>query len=541
MENGFVDLDDDYYVTNNPLVRSGVTAESVKWAFTTTATNNWHPLTWISHMLDCQLYGQNPIGHHLTSVLFHVANVLLLFLVLWKLTGAPWRSAVVAALFAIHPLHVESVAWVSERKDVLSTFFWMLTVLAYIAYVRRGGLARYALVVILYALGLMAKPMLVSLPIVLLILDDWPLNRTANLTNPTSWARLVVEKVPLFILAAASCIVTYGIHGAAPKLSRLGDVPLALRIDNALVSYAAYLGKMLWPAKLAALYPHPLGSLPLWQVIGSGLLLVLISTVAFLARKRRPYVLMGWLWYVVTLIPVIGLVQTGEQAMADRYTYIPLTGIFVIIVWGVFDLLGDGIEFRRRLALITAGVALFAALIVGTRIQVGYWRDSISLFGHTLDITRNNYVAHLNLGVALDRAGDTEGAKHHIEETLRLQPKHPRALYDYGLILSKSGDPEGAIIFYRRALKVWPRYADAHYNLGLAYDGQGKLDAAAREYEAAIRIAPDYVAAHNNLAIVLYTTGNCKEAWRHVHAAQALGFQPHPGFLQALSSKMPEP
>ncbi len=547
LDAGFVGYDDDYQIKNNPHVHAGLTGPSLAWAFTTFAVGNWRPLTWISHMLDCQLYGLNPAGHHVTSLALHVTSVLLLFVALSRLTNAPWKSALVAALFSVHPLQVESVAWIAARGSVLSTVFWMLTLLAYISYARRGGLAKYVPVVLLLTLGLLSKPMLVSLPIVLLILDYWPLRKPPRLPNPdtrqSSWF-LVGEKLPLFALSAASCVVTYYAQrgGTGPGVSRLGDLALSVRLDNAVVSYVAYLVKMVWPAKLAVIYPHPLRSILVWHVAGSGLLLVLISVAAIQVRKTRPYVLAGWLWYVITLIPVIGLVQVGEQSMADRYAYVPLIGIFVIIAWGVPDLLGKRFASRQgRLALACVAGALMAVLIVRTHVQAGYWRDSVSLFTRTLQVTRNNYVAHLNLGAALEAREDWDAAKRHYEEALRLQPDWPEALYNYGVLMGKTGNPDAAIAFYRRTLRIRPEHVDAHYNLGIIYDEQGRTAAAIREYEAALRLAPNYVAAHNNLAVALYYAGQYERAWRHVHEAQALGFSPHEGFLKALSSKMPEP
>ncbi|MGC8863867.1 MAG: tetratricopeptide repeat protein [Armatimonadota bacterium] len=533
---GFVAYDDDYYVTRNFHVQAGPTAPSLAWAFTTFAAGNWHPLTWISHMLDCQLYGLNPLGHHLTSLLLHIANVLLLFAALTKLTGALWQSALVAALFAVHPLHVESVAWIAERKDVLSTLFWMLTMLAYNSYVRLGGLSWYLLVVFLFALGLLSKPMLVTLPVVLLILDYWPLGRLQ-----AAGYRLK-EKLPLLVLSAGSCLVTYIAQktGPGPEITRLGEVPLAVRLDNAVVSLIGYLVKMVWPAKLAVIYPHPLRSIPIWQVIGSALAFVLISAAAIRVRKTRPYVFTGWLWYVVTLIPVIGLVQVGEQGMADRYTYIPLTGIFIVIVWGLSDLVSERLP-RYRIAPIGITVGLIVILIACTHAQARYWRDSKTLFTRALQVTKNNYVAHLNLGIALEESGDYDGARRQYNQALRIQPDWPEALYNYAVLTQKLGNTRAAIALYRRTVRARPTHALAHYNLGCLYDDQGKTAEAIREYEAALRAAPDYAPAHNNLAIDLYETGQFARAWRHVHAARALGLTPHDGFIRALSSKMAKP
>jgi Tfp pilus assembly protein PilF len=536
----FVDLDDDCYVTNNPHVQTGLTAEFIAWALTTTACSNWHPLTWLSHILDYELYRLNPIGHHLTSLLLHVANVLLLFVVLRKLAGAIWPSAVVAALFAVHPLHVESVAWVSERKDVLSTLFLLLTMLAYVGYARRGGRARYLLVVVLYALGLMSKPMLVSLPLVLLILDWWPLGRMQGTVDSgqgiagRSVASLVVEKLPLLVLAAVSCTVTYLIHYFTPDISRIGHLPLSLRVDNAILSCASYLVKTVWPVGLAVQYPHPLTSILIWQLIVSAVLLVGITVLAVLTRKRRPYVLAGWLWYVVTLLPVIGLVQTGEQGMADRYTYVPLVGVFIAIAWTM-----AGVTSRWVRAAVAAVV--IAVLMGCTSVQVGHWRDSVSLFTRALAVTKDNYVAHMNLGVALEKQGRTEEARRQYEAALRLQPEYPRALYNYGVLLQRTGDLDKAEQYYRKALHSWPGFVDARYNLGVIYDELKKPENAIREYKAVLKLAPKYLQARNNLAITYYDAGRYSEAWEQVLAMRTHGYQPHPDFMKALSEKMPEP
>ena len=406
----FVHYDDDKYVMENPHVPTGLTRESIKWAFTATHASNWHPLTWLSHMLDCQLYGLNPRGHHVSSLLFHAANTVLLFLVLRRMTGALWKSAFVAALFAIHPLHVESVAWVAERKDVLSTLFWMLTMLAYLRYVEKPTIQRYLPVLMLFALGLMAKPMLVTLPFVLLLMDYWPLGRLDNGLSVTRdrlkryWG-LVREKLPLFALTAISCVVTFLVQrhgGAMPDLEWL---PLDVRIANALVSYAKYIGKMLLPRHLAVLYPYPSGTLPLWQLAGAVFLLMYVSVMVFRSRQRYPYLAVGWAWYVGTLVPTIGIVQVGKQALADRYTYVPLIGLFIIIAWGVPDLVARWCVVsswrRRRILLAVSATASILALMTCTWFQVGRWRDRISLYTHALRVTSNNATIHNNLGNAL--------------------------------------------------------------------------------------------------------------------------------------------
>ena len=344
LNHDFIDFDDDMYVTRNENVQKGLTWQNIKWAFTTNQAYNWHPLTWLSHMLDCQLFGLKPAGHHFTSVLFHIANTLLLFLVFKSMTGNLWRSAFVAALFALHPLHVESVAWIAERKDVLSTLFWLLTMAAYVRYVRKPGPKWYLLTILAFAMGLMAKPMLVTLPFILLLLDYWPLARFQFGQNikDTEWKilyRLFVEKIPLFIITIITSVITFIVpkgSGAVPGLKELSLMP---RLTNALISYVKYIEKMFWPSRLAVFYPRAVDAIPTWQILAALLLLLIISGLAVWLARSRKYLLVGWLWYLGILVPVIGLVQVGDQAMADRYTYVSLIGLFIIVVWGLNDLL----------------------------------------------------------------------------------------------------------------------------------------------------------------------------------------------------------
>ena len=423
----FVNYDDKDYITENQHVQAGLTLKSIAWAFTSTYASNWHPLTWLSHMLDCEIYGLNPRGHHFTNVFFHILNSILLFLIFKRMTGAFWKSAFVAALFAIHPLHVESVAWAAERKDVLSTFFCMLTMGAYILYVENQGIKKYLLTVLLFTLGLMAKPMLITLPFVLLLLDYWPLGRF-NKRSPA--LQLIWEKIPLFVLTAVSSIVTFLVQQKA--MSSLEVFPITARIFNALVSYLSYIVKMIWPFHLAIFYPYP-GMPPVWQIAGACLLLVFISCIAIRTVRRYPYFAVGWLWYLGTLVPVIGLVQVGLQSMADRYTYIPLTGIFIIIAWGIPDLIA---KWRyKKIGLFITTTTLISILMICTWSQVGCWRNSITLFSHAINVTENNSVAHNNLGSAFaDQGKASETIKH-----------------------------------YAEALRIDPMYADAHYNLGNAF------------------------------------------------------------------------
>jgi len=476
----FVNYDDDDYISDNSHVQQGLTGDSIIWAFTATHVANWHPLTWLSHMLDCQLYGMNPTGHHLTNVFFHLVNTLLLFLVLEWMTGALWRSGFVAALFALHPLHVESVAWVAERKDVLSTMFWMLTMWAYLGYTKRPGVKRYLLILLFFALGLMAKPMLVTLPFVLLLLDYWPLGRiwlgqsgiehpVANQANiaakkpRTQVFRLLLGKTPLFALAAVSSVVTFVVQKSGGAVKALEAYPFNIRITNAMVSYFRYISKAIWPQKLAILYPHPGQSLPMWHAALAGLLLVVISTVVIRAGRRCPYLPVGWLWYVGTLVPVIGLVQVGEQAMADRYTYVSLIGLFIIIAWGVPDLTAKYHYGKSALAL--AAASLLVALMVCSSLQVKHWKNSVTLFEHTVSVTANNPTAHYNLSLALGKKGMLQESMKHSYETLRIRPNYADAHNNLGVALTKQGRLQEAVFHFTEALRINPEYGKARRNL----------------------------------------------------------------------------
>ncbi|HEY0512079.1 MAG TPA: hypothetical protein VGH73_09255 [Thermoanaerobaculia bacterium] len=412
LHNGFVNLDDGLYVTGNRWVRMGITRAGLAWALTANVGNNWHPLTLLSHMLDCQLFGLDPAGHHATSLLLHLANVLLLFAALRRMTGAVWRSAAVAALFAVHPTHVESVAWVAERKDVLSALFWILAMAAYERYARRPSLGRYLPVALAMALGLAAKPMLVTLPFALLLLDVWPLERLS-----LGWKRLAAEKLPLLALSAASSLIT--LRYQRTSLAPLDALPWGLRLANAAVSYAAYLGKTLLPRHLAVFYPLPI-EIPAWKTAAATALLAAITALALWKARRAPWLLVGWLWFLGTLVPVIGLVQVGRQAMADRYLYIPSIGLFLAIVWGIWEVAELGA--KRRAVLATASAAAILALAVETWAQAGTWRDSVALYRHALSVTRDNYVAHVGLAKALVGKGDLAGAEAQYRAALALRP-----------------------------------------------------------------------------------------------------------------------
>jgi len=518
----FINFDDNQYITDNIHVHTGLRSDNITWAFTSTHAANWHPLTWLSHMLDCQLFGLNPTGHHLTSVFFHLVNSLLLFLILRWMTGTLWRSGIVAALFALHPLHVESVTWVAERKDVLSTLFWMLTLWAYLAYTKRPGLKTYFLLLIAFALGLMAKPMLVTLPFVLLLLDYWPLKRielgqsgiglpAASQTSTSAkkpWAQvfpLLLEKTPLFVLAAVSSVVTYIVQKSGGAVGALQAYPFKIRMANALLSYAIYMGKMIWPQNLAVFYPHPEQSLPMWQAAGAGLLLLVISISVIRLGRRHPYLPVGWLWYVGTLVPVIGLVQVGAQGMADRYTYVPLIGLFFIIAWGVTDLLGSW-RYGRP-ALTVAATSLLSALIVCSSFQASHWKNSLTLFDHTLRATSNNWLIHNNLGVVLEKQGRLKEGTDHLYEALRIKPDYAEAHNNLALRLAKQGKLEEAIDHFSEAVRIKPDYVDALNSLGVALAKQGKLEEAIDHFSEALRIKPDYAKARRNLRRVTQLIG----------------------------------
>lgn len=476
----FIVYDDDLYVTDNRTVQRGLTWTGIKWAFTTLHASNWHPLTWLSHMLDWQLFGANAGAHHLVNVLFHIANTVLLFLLICRMTAALWASAMVAALFAWHPLHIESVAWISERKDVLCAFFGFLALHAYLRYAFESSRRAYILSLVFFALGLMAKPMLVTLPCVFLLLDYWPLKRARNFVS------LALEKWPFFLLTALSCVVTI----IAQRESAIIDLerqPFSARVANALVAYASYLGKTFAPVELAIVYP--LDSLPWPSVAASAALLGAISFIAWRYRATCPYFITGWLWFVGMLVPVIGLLQVGIQAMADRYTYLPLVGIFIAVVLGVRELV-----MRSRLNAKVAAAA--AALILlgcaaATWRQLSYWQNSEVLFTRALAVTKDNLVARLNLGIALEEAGKKEEALAQYREALRLAPYAPEVHTNLGNVLAALGKTDEALQHYREALRLSTNAPLAHLNLGATLAGMGRIEEALQHYSEAARLSPD--------------------------------------------------
>lgn len=517
----FLNYDDDKYVTENAVVGNGLTWRGVWWAFTAAEASNWHPLTWLSHMLDVTLFGLNAGPHHVTNVLLHLANALLWFLVLGRITNAPARSAFVAALFALHPLHVESVAWIAERKDVLSTLFWLLTLSAYVSYVNRPQFRPYMLTIGLFTLGLMAKPMLVTLPFTLLLLDFWPLGRM-NGSIRSALPRLVREKAPLFVLAAVSSVITLFAQRSAMR--DLHSVPISARFANAAVSYLAYIGKTLWPTHLAVLYPYQ-PSMPAWWP-AAALALIGISILAIRAARRYPYLPVGWFWYMGTLVPVIGLVQVGAQSMADRYTYVPLIGLFVIVAWGIPDVLKRE-PFRRAVPVAASLVIVICAGL--TRVQLAYWEGSVPLWRHTLNATTDNAVGHYNLGIALDAQGKTDEAMSQYLETLRIDPKHGEAHIHVGLGWAAQGKIDEAIALLAEAVRLRPNWLVAHYNLALVLARQDRTREAAAEFLEAVRIDPAFTLGHNGAGVTLAKEGRTEEAIGHFNEALRL----NPGDAEA--------
>ncbi len=516
----FVSFDDGSYVTENRHVQKGLTAEGIRWAFTTTYAANWHPLTWISHMLAYEIYGLNPRGHHLTNLLLHLANTLLLFFVLGQMTGALWRSAFVAALFALHPLHVESVAWVAERKDVLSTFWGMLSLLAYQRYVKQPRIFNYILIIFFLSLSLMSKPMLVTLPFVFLLLDFLPLERFQRRTDrliedeeksalaSRDIFRLIWEKVPLLVPVVISSILTFRAQSSMGAVKSLEVFSLKVRVANAFVSYVSYVVKAIWPVNLAVFYPHLRDLLPWWQVIGSAMLVAAACFWAIRVSKRYPYVLVGMFWYFGTLVPVIGLVQAGSQAMADRYMYVPLIGLFILITWGVSDLLTPW-RYKQLGLAIAAGVVI-SALMICTWFQLRHWKNSITLYRHALHVTPNNGIAHFGLGNVLDHQGKLDQAIIHYSKSLQIYPNYVRAHNSLGAAFARKGNVQKAIYHYNQALRIDPESSGVYANLGKVFMNQGMTAKAIHNYQEALRINPDIIMALYNLSWIFATHENDK-------------------------------
>ena len=513
----FVKYDDDRYVLQNPHVHTGLKPGNIVWAFKSMHASNWHPLTWLSLMLDAQLFGLNAGGYHVVNLLFHIFNTILIYMVLHAMTGASFRSAAVAALFALHPLHVESVAWVAERKDVLSTFFMMLTLFSYVRYVKTPGYKTYLPIVFFFALGLLAKPMVVTLPFVLLLLDYWPLKRfpldasakpLKSGMNATAKkiGRLILEKLPLFALTAISVVVTLLAQRA--EIVTMQYLPVSLRISNALVSYCGYLLKAVWPIPLSVLYPHP-EFIPLWQTIGAAAILATITALAVRTVQRRPYFLVGWLWYLGTLVPVIGIIQVGVQSMADRYTYIPLIGIFIAAVWWISDFTDR--PGYKKFILPALCTAITGFLFTLTWTQLGHWKNSKALFSHALAATKNNYVMHTNMGALLAIQGNLPDAISQYGEALKIRPDDLEANYNMGNLLLRQGKSGETIPFYGAAIRSKPDFAPARNNLGIALGQSKDLERAVEQFREAVRLDPGYQEARNNLEISLARMEKARE------------------------------
>ncbi len=503
----FITYDDNVYVTENPHVEAGLSWTSLRWALGFHECN-WHPLTWLSLMLDAELWGLRPAGFHLVNLALHTANVLLLFFLLRRMTGFAYRSAFAALLFAIHPLHVESVAWVAERKDVLSTLFWFLTMHAYVDYAKRPSAGRYVLMAAAFATGLLCKPMLVTLPAVLLLLDFWPLARL----TPSTARRLILEKIPLLALSLASSAITIHAQARGGAVARLVEYPFAVRLENAAVTTIAYIAKAFWPWRLSVFYPHPGDHLSSFEATVCGALIVGLSILAIYAARSHPFVTFGWLWYLLTLVPVIGLVQVGAQGMADRYTYVPLVGLFVALSWGVPSIVWRVAPRRARIVLALAGSASAIALGIRAHAQAAYWRDSITLFERALAVTTDNAVAHSNLGRAFLGRGELDRAMAHGREVIRIDPSAPDGYFNVGVILEKQGRIDEAIAAYREAIRIAPEQPSAHLNLGIVLAGQERFDEAEEQLREAVRTQPDSWRARNNLGAVLARRAAVEEA-----------------------------
>lgn len=544
----FLGYDDGIYVTENPHVTNGLTWAGMRWAMTK-ADLNWHPLTWLSHMLDCQLFGLTPGAHHLTSVLLHVGNSALLAYVLLRLTSALWPSSCVAALFALHPLHVESVAWISERKDLLSTGFWFLAILAYLRYTERPNHRRYAVVCLCMILGLMSKGMVVTLPLTLLLLDYWPLQRwpaprgggTAADSPPMpdrvcAWS-LLREKLGLFLIAFAGSAVQIISQRSGGAIRSLDEVPVPLRLANAVVSYAVYAWKMIWPHDLAVLYPlHP--PLPAaGLIVGSALCLLAASSGVVLWGREYRYLVTGWLWYLVTLVPVIGFITIGYQSMADRYTYVPMIGLWLMLAWGVSDIARRQPAVRAALPIAAGGLLLLCALL--TWRQLGYWHDTLSLFRHTVAVTTDNAIAENNLGVALKKAGQRDEARAHYAAALRIKPTYAEARYNMGKLYAEDGQLAAATEHFRAALALKPRLPEAHNDLGTTLANAGQLDEAEAHFRAAVESNPSYVQARMNLGTARFQRGDpagAREQFLAVLALAPRNAAAHNALAQALEA-----
>ena len=517
----FALIDDGDYVTNNYHITSGLSLNSIKWAFTTFHAGNWHPLTWLSLMMDSQLFGVNPMGFHLVNVVLHAVNASLLFILFTLMTGTLWRSAFVAACFALHPLHVESVAWIAERKDVLSVLFFLITLIFYTVYVKQSKRSMYVYSLVAFALGLMAKPMLVTTPFVLLLLDVWPLGRFNVLMSAAVvpdnkhkecgkdnlWTtKLLLEKIPFLMLSAVSALLTWYAH--SDYMTTVTELSIAMRINNALWAMVVYVKKMFLPFDLAMFYPFM--PVPFWKAGTAALLLCGATLFVLKYFKKYPYLATGWFWYAITLAPVIGLVQIGNQSMADRYSYIPLIGLFMMVSWGGGDLCAKLPRLTKQIGLAAGGALLL--LSVATWIQLGYWRDNATLATHALEVTDNNYFAHFSLSLAYELQGRTEKAVAQLKEAIRINPADSQSYFNLGLVLANSGMLIESIGYFEKAIQLTPQFANMHYCLGATLGRLGKFDEAIKEYQKALIIEPDNVKCLNNIGTALAQQGRYDEA-----------------------------
>ncbi len=572
----FINYDDPSYIIDNLHVNTGLNANNIAWAFTSVHSSNWHPVTWLSHMLDVQLFGLAPKGHHLVNVMFHLINTLLLYFLLFGTTKSHWKSSFVAALFALHPLHVESVAWVSERKDVLSAFFFFITLILYVWYVRRPVFRRYLLALFAFALGLMSKPMLVTLPFILLLMDYWPLQRITQYEGivdakgnsitekeQSTLRQLILEKFPFLALSTLSCIITFYAQSRGGAVAKIKSVPISFRFLNSLVAYANYIFKTILPLKLSVIYPLP-DTITVLHGLATGLLLTVISTISIRMWRRHPYFIVGWLWYIGMLVPVIGLVQVGRQSMADRYTYLPLTGLFIIVAWGVPSILKNW-RYRNTLLSIMSVLFLFTYSLL-TWFQLGYWKNSVTLFRHATQAISKNYVAYNLLGSTYTQSDMLDEAISNYLEALRISPDDEEAISGIGIALAKKGDLERATSYFRKAAYLEPDSAECHSNLGFALSQQGQfedgirhlleavrlqpgnpknaeihfhigtslaalgeIDPSIDHFVKAIRIKPDFVEAHYNLGVALAKQGR----WDQAIASFSMALQLKPDLQEA--------
>jgi Tfp pilus assembly protein PilF len=509
----FVNYDDNFYVYENPNVKSGLNLDTVKWAFNIGYASNWHPLTWLSHILDWQLFGSNAGGHHITNLIFHIANTLLLFIVLKQMTNALWQSAFVAALFALHPLHVESVAWISERKDVLSTFFLFLTMWAYLKYVGKPKIWRYLLIVFLFALGLMAKPMLVTLPFLLLLLDYWPLERFGK----QKILYLILEKVPLFVLSAASSVITFFAQQKGGSVMPLDKIGLNIRIYNTFISYVEYIRKMFWPSRLAMFYPHPNENISVLYAVISAAVLLIITILIIRSAKRHKYLFAGWFWYLGILLPVIGLVQVGDMALADRYSYISLTGLFIIISWGLPKRLKNWPP--RKMLLWVSAMCVLSAFAACSFYQQQHWKNTMTLCENALRVTRNNYKAHFCLAMYMVRQDRYDEAAVECRKYLQIKPDNPEAINLLGVALIRQGRYDEALDYFNKALQIAPNYAIVHDNIGRVMVVQGRYEESVPHLAEAVRLDPDFPSTHHILGQVLVKIGKADQAVGHFEEA----------------------